>query len=102
MSSYRGKVKMRIRKHMIGNVIALISAVLASSLMANEVHEFASGKAGASPQQPQVAVAPNGSIYLVYGSENSVYCAVSRDRGKSFLPPVLVADEGPLSLGMHR
>src|SRR5262245_60676353 len=94
---------MRIGTSMIGTDIVLVSAVVvASALQATGVHEFASGQAGASPQQPQVAVAPNGSIYLVYGSENSVYCAVSRDHGKSFLPPVLVADQGPLSLGMHR
>lgn len=93
---------MKNHRHLIVTVVLIVSAVLPLAFRADGVHEFAPGKAGASPQQPQVAVAPDGSIYLAYGSENSIYCAVSRDRGKSFSLPVLVGNEGPLSLGMHR
>lgn len=85
-------------------VLAVMSLALAVAppIEANNQHEFASGKAGVSPQQPQVAVAPDGSIYVAYGSENNIYCAFSRDQGKTFSGPVLVANEGPLALGMHR
>src|SRR5436189_125425 len=83
-------------------LILLGLMISAARLEANGIHEFPPGKFGSSPQQPRVTVAPDGSIYLVYGSGNSIYCAFSRDRGKTFSTPVLVANEGPMSLGMHR
>jgi hypothetical protein len=81
--------------------LALISA---RPVAADHQHQFAGENAGVSPQQPQVAVAPDGSIYVTYGSQSSIYCAFSRDQGKTFSPPVLVANEGALALalGMHR
>src|SRR5439155_6176183 len=95
--------EMKTGQHMIVTIVVLIALVMSPpKLRADGLHEFSPGKAGASPQQPQVAVAPDGTIYLVYGSENSVYCAVSRDHGKGFSTPVLVANEGPLALGMRR
>ncbi len=89
-------------QHIIVTIVIVIALLILPTLRANGLHEFSPGKAGASPQQPQVAAAPDGTIYLVYGSENSIYCAVSRDRGNAFSTPVLVANEGPLALGMHR
>ena len=57
---------------------------------------------GTSAQQPQMAVAPNGTLYLVYGAGHTIYCAVSRDNGTSFEPPVGIPAEGMLMLGRHR
>ncbi len=53
-------------------------------------------------RQPQVAVDPTGKVYLVFGVEDAIYCTVSEDGGKSYRPPVKVAAEGSLSLGMRR
>ncbi len=53
-------------------------------------------------RQPQVAVSDDGAIYVTFGSKNTVYCAVSTDRGKSFAPPVEVGSVGALALGMRR
>src|SRR5437762_1302988 len=56
----------------------------------------------AEARQPQAAVDPNGNIYVVYGSKNSIYCSVSRDRAKSFAAPSKVGEAGALALGMRR
>lgn len=94
---------MKQRKWLASIILIVICLVISTvRLEANGIHEFSSGKFGSSPQQPQVTVAPDGSIYLVYGSENTIYCALSRDRGKTFSTPVALANEGPMSLGMHR
>ncbi len=53
-------------------------------------------------RQPQVAVDPAGRVYLVFGAENSIYCAISADGGKNYLPPSKIADAGVMSLGMRR
>jgi hypothetical protein len=71
-------------------------------ILADNPHEFTAGKPGAFPSQPRLAVARDGSVYLVYGADNSIFCAYSRDGGKTFSTPVLVANEGVLSLGLHR
>jgi BNR repeat-like domain len=82
--------------------LALHCAFWPIVLLADSSHEFTAGKLGASPSQPRLGVAPDGSVYLVYGADNSIFCAYSRDGGKTFSTPVLVANEGVLSLGMRR
>jgi hypothetical protein len=52
--------------------------------------------------QPQVAVAPDHKVFVVFGKETKVYCAVSTNNAKSFLPPRKVADVPGLALGMRR
>jgi hypothetical protein len=53
-------------------------------------------------RQPQGAVDQAGKVYLVFGAENSIYCAISDDGGKRYRQPVKVADAGVMSLGMRR
>jgi hypothetical protein len=53
-------------------------------------------------RQPQVAIDPAGKVYLVFGAENSIYCSISDDGGRSYRPPGKVADAGVMSLGMRR
>ncbi len=56
---------------------------------------------GASAQQPRLASA-SGTLYLAYGVENIIYCAVSHDGGKRFSAPVAIQVPGIMSLGRHR
>jgi hypothetical protein len=51
-------------------------------------------------KEPQVAVAPDGHIFVVAGTDDSVQVAVSKD-GKTFEKPV-VAGKGKVALGMRR
>ena len=77
-------------------------AVLGSAGEGNGVHEFSASTPQASAQQPQLAVAADQTLYLVYGVDDAIYCAVSSDGGKHFSAPVAVSAGGILSLGMHR
>jgi hypothetical protein len=52
-------------------------------------------------RQPQAAIDRDGAIHVVFGSGDSIYHAASDD-AKAFGPPVKVASEGKLSLGMRR
>ncbi|MBI3267459.1 MAG: exo-alpha-sialidase [Planctomycetes bacterium] len=53
-------------------------------------------------REPQVAVAPDGTIYVAFGNDNAVWCSASTDGGKTFGAPVQVAQAGNLALGMRR
>jgi len=57
---------------------------------------------GTSAQQPQMAAAPDGTLYLVYGAGHTIYCVLSRDSGKSFGLPAALEAGGMLMLGRHR
>jgi hypothetical protein len=52
-------------------------------------------------KQPQIA-ASGQTVALTYGAGNSIYFARSRDGGKSFSPPVKVAEVPFVALGRHR
>jgi BNR repeat-like domain len=83
-------------------LMTCLLAVLGSAGHGNGVHEFSAPTPQASAQQPQLAVAADGTLYLVYGVDHTIYCAVSSDGGKHFSAPVAVSARGILSLGMHR
>jgi hypothetical protein len=53
------------------------------------------------PRQPQVAVSSDGTVHVVFGSEDRIYVSTAVD-GLSFNPPVLVAQLDGLMLGMRR
>jgi hypothetical protein len=53
-------------------------------------------------KQPQVAVDPQGRIYLVFGTGNSICMTTSDDMGKSFKQPIKIEDTGVLALGRRR
>jgi BNR repeat-like domain len=57
---------------------------------------------GISAQQPQMAAGPDGTLYLVYGAGQTIFCAASRDGGKSFDTPAALETGGLLMLGRHR
>ena len=53
-------------------------------------------------REPQATVDEAGRVYVTFGAGNAVYCATSRDRGKTYAAPVKVAEAGELMLGMRR
>ena len=52
--------------------------------------------------QPQAAMSADGVVHVVWGANGSIFCASSKDNGKSFTDPVLVAELPKLALGMRR
>lgn len=54
------------------------------------------------PRQPQAAVDDKGTVFVAFGSKNTVYCSVSRDGGRSFGKPVKVGRLTHLALGSRR
>src|SRR5438477_2925038 len=53
-------------------------------------------------RQPQVAVTPTGMIIAVFAKDNSIYSVQSTDEGRSFSPPLKIADVPDLMVGMRR
>ncbi|WP_167667835.1 hypothetical protein [Mucilaginibacter gossypiicola] len=53
-------------------------------------------------QQPQVSVDNAGTVRIVFGSDDQVFCATSKDHGRTFSKPVLVAKVPGMHLGMSR
>lgn len=72
----------------------------AVSGMAQPVEILPPGLRGAV--QPQVAVAPGGSIFVTFGKGAAIYCVGSTNGGKTFMRPVEVASLPKLALGMRR
>ena len=68
---------------------------------------FAAGQVRITPEgfesakQPQVAIRPDGVIYVTFGMSNTVYCVRSDDRGSKFSKPKAVATLKKLALGMQ-
>lgn len=56
----------------------------------------------AAGAQPQISVDPHGTIRVVLGRNDSVFCATSVDQGSTFSTPVLVARVSGMHLGMSR
>lgn len=81
--------------------LALLFAVAVTSLPAAEIVPIPTGDLS-NPRQPQAAVDDAGTIYVAYGADGKIYCSVSRDKGKSFSPPVEVAGMKRLALGARR
>lgn len=53
-------------------------------------------------RQPQVAVAPSGTVHVVYGARSGIYALASTDGGATFGGPVLVGQPTTFALGMRR
>lgn len=53
-------------------------------------------------KQPQVAVRPDGGVFIAYGVGDEIRCVSSEDGGRTFGEPSAVGLPGKLSLGMRR
>jgi hypothetical protein len=53
-------------------------------------------------KQPQVSVDNNGTVRVVYGLADKIFCATSLDHGQTFSKPVLAAQVTDMHLGMSR
>jgi len=52
--------------------------------------------------QPQVSVARNGDVHVVFGKDGAVYHSASTDQARTFAAPKLIAALPKLALGMRR
>jgi hypothetical protein len=92
---------MRAQHLALGTAICLL-AHLAGLAYAVETVPVVPEAAFPNARQPQVAVAPSGKVFVVYGAGDTIYCAVSPDGGKSYDAPIRVGQAGNLALGMRR
>jgi hypothetical protein len=76
----------------------LLPVIFAAALLGAEWTQETGGQPN---RQPQLAAAGN-QIALTFGSGNAIYFAGSRDAGKTWGKPVLVSNQGKVSLGMRR
>ncbi len=53
-------------------------------------------------EQPEASMDTNGVVRVVFGQEDKVFCATSKDQGLTFSNPVLVAEVPGMHLGMSR
>lgn len=85
-----------MRSHFLALLPLLLFGVLASaepvSIAPRELREAL---------QPQLAVAPGGKVHVVFGAANTIYFTSSAD-GRTFRPPVKVAQLEKLALRMRR
>lgn len=82
--------------------VAVLSGLLSACAVANETIVLERGTAPMHPQQPQVAVDSDGTIFVAYGVGDRVRISRSKDAGKSFSSLVDLPTKGKLSLGKRR
>jgi len=81
--------------------LRFLACVLAAGLLAYTA--TAQGRTEIpSAAQPQLAVAEDGRVWLVYGHGNDIFVALSMDGGGTFPPAVNAASPAKLMLGMRR
>lgn len=76
--------------------------IAASSGFAADAVVVAEASAPHAPQQPQLAISPQGVVHLAFGANDDIQYARSEDGRKSFSPPVKLDTVRVLSLGMRR
>ncbi|MFT3705195.1 MAG: hypothetical protein QM802_22705 [Agriterribacter sp.] len=81
-------------------LLSLVSALIYITAHAQLIiHDEATIATG---NQPQVSADPNGTIRIVFGQADKIFCATSVDNGTSFSSPVMVAEVPSMHLGMSR
>lgn len=55
-----------------------------------------------NPRQPQATVSSDGTIYVVFGADETIYCCRSTDGGESFQSPTRIGSLPGLALGRRR
>lgn len=89
-------------KPLLGVSCGCLLIALAVQSIAAEPVTIAPANPQNPPRQPQVEVTSNGRVYITYGAEGAIYCAVSTDGGRHFGEPVRVGVVPDLMLGMRR
>jgi hypothetical protein len=80
-----------------------IFTILLSGIICLSMTSLAAYKTDISTgEQPQVTVDNKGTIRVVFGQQENIFCAVSNDNGVPFSKPGLVAQEACMHLGMSR
>lgn len=77
-------------------IVFLVVASTLSSWSQTKVSTISQG------EQPQASLDTKGVIRVVFGREDKVFCATSKDQGLTFSSPVLVAEVPGMHLGMSR
>jgi hypothetical protein len=86
-------------------MFVMVSATLMSgmrSIVAAPPLMVATGTKTEAPRQPQLAIAPDKTVHLIYGQADAVYYAASTDQGRSFSKSKPVFSCPNMSLGMRR
>lgn len=80
----------------------ILSLLLLASLKADSIQGKDLAPEGFGGKQPQVAVAPGGKVYVVFGKDKTVYWVQSNDQGVTFSDPQKIVETDDLMLGMRR
>ena len=78
-------------------IVLLLFLSLAQAAFANQPKNLA-----VSGQQPNLAIDTKGTIRMVYGDGEKIYCMTSTDNGANFSKPLLVASLTGMHLGNTR
>ena len=70
--------------------------------IAGEPVTVVTGTAITEPEQPQAAVAADGTIHIAFGAGDTVFCSRSLDAGQTFSQPQKIGELPKLALGMRR
>ena len=82
--------------------VGLVVVVLSGAASAAEPVRVVPEGFVANPRQPQAAVDETGTVYVVFGAGDAVYCSKSTDRAKTFGNAIKVGSLPKLALGMRR
>ncbi|WDF77377.1 hypothetical protein PQ469_26185 [Mucilaginibacter sp. KACC 22773] len=81
---------------------ALLSILLGIILLVPAIKALAAEGTISTGSQPQVSADNKGTIRVVYGDKDNIFCATSANQGVSFSKPVLVGRVANMHLGMSR
>lgn len=80
----------------------LLLAVAALSFLDSNPVKVAGPDSVQNAQEPQAAVSAKGTVYVAFGSNDTIYLSKSLDRGKTFESASKVASPEDLKMGMRR
>jgi hypothetical protein len=81
----------------------MLSALLVLALAQAQPIQIAPATIAARANQPQLCAARDGTVWLTFGANDTIFVCSSKDSGRTFSPPVAVnAPTGKMPLGMRR
>jgi len=81
---------------------ALLPILLGIILLAPAVKALAAEGTISTGSQPQISADNKGTVRVVFGDKDNIFCATSANQGVSFSKPVLVGHVANMHLGMSR